>query len=69
MRASAGEGLMKTPDFQAFVEQLGDLSEGQRQIVVAALKGKGSASDETWDTKTHITKDHWRKICERMLSE
>jgi transposase-like protein len=36
---------MKTPDFQAFVEQLGDLSEGQRQIVVAALKGKGSASD------------------------
>jgi len=24
---------------------------------------------ETWDTKTHITKDHWRKICERMLSE
>ena len=40
MRASAGEGLMKTPDFQAFVEQLGDLSEGQRQIVVAALKGQ-----------------------------
>ncbi len=24
---------------------------------------------ETWDTKTHISKDHWRKICERMLSE
>ena len=36
---------MKTKDFQAFVEQLGDLSESQRQVVVAALKGKGSAND------------------------
>jgi len=36
---------MQTKDFQAFVEQLGDLSESQRQVVVAALKGKGSASD------------------------
>lgn len=45
MRASAGGDLMKTKDFQAFVEQLGDLSESQRQVVVAALKGKGSATD------------------------
>ena len=36
---------MKTKDFQVFVEQLGDLSESQRQVVVAALKGKGSAND------------------------
>jgi transposase-like protein len=36
---------MKTQDFQAFVEQLGDLSESQQQVVVAALRGKGSASD------------------------
>jgi len=34
---------MKTQDFQAFVEQLGDLSESQRQVVAAAFKGKGSA--------------------------
>jgi transposase-like protein len=36
---------MKTRDFQALVEQLGDLSESQQQVVVAALRGKGSASD------------------------
>lgn len=36
---------MKTGDFQALVEQLGDLSESQQQVVVAALRGKGSASD------------------------
>ena len=36
---------MKTQDFQAFVEQLGDLSESQRQVVAAAFKGKGSAGD------------------------
>ena len=36
---------MKTKDFQALVEQLGDLSESQRQVVVAALKGKGSATN------------------------
>ena len=23
----------------------------------------------TWDTKTHITKADWRKICERQLEE
>ena len=23
----------------------------------------------SWDSKTHITKDSWRKICERQLSE
>ena len=45
MRAWAGGDLMKTKDFQVFVEQLGDLSESQRQVVVAALKGKGSAND------------------------
>ena len=45
MRAWADGDLMKTKDFQAFVEQLGDLSESQRQVVVAALKGKGSAND------------------------
>ena len=45
MRASAGGNLMKTKDFQAFVEQLGDLSESQQQVVVAALKGKASAGD------------------------
>jgi transposase-like protein len=43
--ASAGGDQMKTKDFQVFVEQLGDLSESQQQVVVAALKGKGSASD------------------------
>ena len=36
---------MKTKEFQEFVEQLGDLSESQRQVVIAALKGKGSAND------------------------
>ena len=36
---------MKTQDFRAFVGQLGDLSESQRQVVVAALKGKGSGGD------------------------
>jgi transposase-like protein len=36
---------MKTQDFQAFVAELGDLSESQRQVVVAALKGKRSAGD------------------------
>jgi transposase-like protein len=36
---------MKTRDFQTLVEQLGDLSESQQQVVVAALRGKGSASD------------------------
>jgi len=30
---------MKTKDFQIYVEQLGDLSESQQQIVVAALLG------------------------------
>ena len=45
MRALTGGGSMKAQEFQAFVEQLGDLSESQRQVVTAALKGKGSASD------------------------
>ena len=36
---------MKTQAFQVFVAQLGDLSESQQQVVVAALKGKGSACD------------------------
>jgi transposase-like protein len=36
---------MKTQDFRAFVGQLGELSESQQQVVVAALKGKGSAGD------------------------
>jgi transposase-like protein len=36
---------MKTQEFQALIEQLGDLSEVQRSALVAALKGNGSAND------------------------
>jgi transposase-like protein len=36
---------MKTQEFQAVIEQLGDLSEVQRSALVAALKGDGSAND------------------------
>ncbi len=36
---------MKTPEFQALIEQLGDLSEVQRSALFAALKGNGSAND------------------------
>lgn len=36
---------MKTSDFQALVEQLGELSEMQRAALTAALAGKGSADD------------------------
>ena len=36
---------MKTQDFQALIEQLGDLSEVQRSALIAALKDKGSAND------------------------
>jgi transposase-like protein len=36
---------MKTHEFQALIEQLGDLSEVQRSALVAALKGNGSAND------------------------
>lgn len=36
---------MKTQEFQAVIEQLGDLSEVQRSALVAALKGNGSAND------------------------
>lgn len=36
---------MKTPDFQALIEQLGDLSEVQRSALIAALKDKGAAND------------------------
>ena len=32
-------------EFQALIEQLGDLSEVQRSALVAALKGNGSAND------------------------
>ena len=39
MRALASGHQMKTKDFQIFVEQLGDLSESQQQVVVAALPG------------------------------
>ena len=39
--------LMKTQEFQALIEQLGDLSEVQRSALVAALKGNGSANDVT----------------------
>ena len=38
---------MKTQEFQALIEQLGDLSEVQRSALVAALKGNGSANDVT----------------------
>src|ERR1700693_972121 len=36
---------MKTHEFQALIEQLGDLSEVQRSPLVAALKSNGSAND------------------------
>ena len=36
---------MKTQEFHALIEQLGDLSEVQRSALVAALKGNGSAND------------------------
>ncbi len=36
---------MKTKEFQSFVEQLGDLSAVQREVLVAALQSKGSATD------------------------
>ncbi|MGH7261966.1 MAG: IS1595 family transposase [Nitrospiraceae bacterium] len=36
---------MKTQDFQAVVEQLGDLTEVQRAALVAALSAKGSANE------------------------
>jgi transposase-like protein len=39
------EAAVKTQDFRAFVEQLGDLSEVQRAALAAALAGKGSANE------------------------
>ncbi len=36
---------MKPQEFQALLEQLGDLSEVQRSALAAALKGNGSAAD------------------------
>ena len=39
VRALASGHQMKTKDFQIFVEQLGDLSESQQQVVAADAVG------------------------------
>ena len=36
---------MKTQDFQALVERLGDLTEVQRTAIAAALAGEGSENE------------------------
>ena len=56
-----------------------DESEDYRALVEGEEKATGSPGQTakekldqciaSWDTKTHITKANWRKICERQLSD
>ena len=39
------ETVMEAKEFQALVEQMGDLTEVQRSALAAALAGKGSANE------------------------
>jgi hypothetical protein len=48
---------MKAEDFRAFVEQLNDLSEVQRSALLAALAGKGSASEAVALIETRFAAD------------
>jgi hypothetical protein len=48
------------------------LVEGQEKATAPAEQTAQQKLDQcmaSWDTKTHITKANWRKICERQLSD
>jgi transposase-like protein len=48
---------MKSQEFQALVEQLGELSEPQRTMLMAALKSKGSPEDAITHIETLFAAD------------
>jgi len=50
----------------------GALVEGQEKATATTESTAQQKLDQcmaSWDTKTHITKANWRKICERELSD
>jgi hypothetical protein len=55
----------ESEDYKALVEGQEKTTAGQDQNA----KEKLDQCMASWDTKTHITKANWRKICERQLSD
>ena len=52
-----GEHAMKAQDYQAFVEQLGDLTSGQRAALLAALTSESSSSEALSMIETRFAAD------------
>ena len=48
---------MKSPEFQALIEQLDELSETQRTALKAALRSKGSTNDALVLIETQFAAD------------
>jgi len=58
-----------TPDES---EDYNALVEGQEKAIATpgtASKEKLDQCMASWDTRTHITKANWRKICDRQISD
>jgi hypothetical protein len=46
-----------------------DLKDADSSSKTEARKGRLDNCMASWDSKTHIPKSNWRKICERQLSD